>query len=218
MFNGSRQSNNFTANAGGVGRHGTRRYLRCRVQECLARRGAAVTGHEIGHYVLKHTWWRHPVLSRSPPSSCSGWPTGLPVVRRGVRKHRANLAEPRGIPVLFFMVSLFGLLGITALQHLQPNPGDAGGRVFPPDGKPARRLVDVAREDRRISLPAAGQDRGGHILRSPVGRGAGAAGDGMEGRASGAANPLARQKKNPLESAGLWLVAGVGFEPATFRL
>lgn len=56
VFDGSRQSNNFTANAGGLGSA-----ARIAISD-VALKGAsldevkAVTGHEIGHYVLGHTW------------------------------------------------------------------------------------------------------------------------------------------------------------------
>jgi STE24 endopeptidase len=56
MFDGSRQSNNFTANVSGIG-HSARIAI-----SDVALKGAsldevkAVTGHEIGHYVLGHIW------------------------------------------------------------------------------------------------------------------------------------------------------------------
>ncbi len=56
IYDGSRQSNNFTANAGGIGSA-----ARIAISD-VALKGAsldevkAVTGHEIGHYVLGHTW------------------------------------------------------------------------------------------------------------------------------------------------------------------
>jgi Zn-dependent protease with chaperone function len=56
VCDGSRQSNNFTANAGAVGG-----MARIAISD-VAFKGASldevktVTGHEIGHYVLGHTW------------------------------------------------------------------------------------------------------------------------------------------------------------------
>src|SRR5207253_8471295 len=57
MFNGSRQSNNFTANAGGVGNTARVAISDVALKNASLDEVRAVTGHEIGHYVLKHTWW-----------------------------------------------------------------------------------------------------------------------------------------------------------------
>ena len=57
MFNGSRQSNNFTANAGGVGSTARVAISDVAFKNATLDEVRAVTGHEIGHYVLKHTWW-----------------------------------------------------------------------------------------------------------------------------------------------------------------
>src|SRR5206468_5134936 len=57
MYNGSRQSNNFTANAGGVGNTARVAISDVALKNASLDEVRAVTGHEIGHYVLKHTWW-----------------------------------------------------------------------------------------------------------------------------------------------------------------
>ena len=57
MYNGSRQSNNFTANAGGVGSTARVAISDVAFKNASLDEVRAVTGHEIGHYVLKHTWW-----------------------------------------------------------------------------------------------------------------------------------------------------------------
>src|SRR6185503_20062681 len=57
MYNGSRQSNNFTANAGGVGNTARVAISDVAMKTASLDEVRAVTGHEIGHYVLKHTWW-----------------------------------------------------------------------------------------------------------------------------------------------------------------
>ena len=110
MFNGSRQSNNFTANAGGVGSTARVAISDVALKNANLDEVRAVTGHEIGHYVLKHTWWGilfdfgrggSPVLDRG---------ADLSVVREALSAALASLAEPRGIPVLIFMVSFFGLV------------------------------------------------------------------------------------------------------------
>jgi STE24 endopeptidase len=115
MFNGSRQSNNFTANAGGVG--GTARVAISDVafKNASLDEVRAVTGHEIGHYVLKHSWWG--ILFFSVTAIILFWIADRTYPRFArLFGSTARLAEPRGIPVLLFMVSLFGLLALPFLN------------------------------------------------------------------------------------------------------
>ncbi len=101
MFDGSRQSNNFTANAGGIGST-----ARVAISDVAFRNAAldevrAVTGHEIGHYVLKHTWWG--LLFYSFAAMILFWLADrtFPWFARKFGSN-AGLAEPRGVAVLLF--------------------------------------------------------------------------------------------------------------------
>ena len=109
MFNGSRQSNNFTANAGGVGNTARVAISDVAIGKASLDEVRAVTGHEIGHYVLKHTWYG--ILFYSLAAIVLFWiaERTFPWFARRFGSS-ASLAEPRGIPVLIFMVSLFGLV------------------------------------------------------------------------------------------------------------
>ena len=109
MFNGSRQSNNFTANAGGVGSTARVAISDVAFKNASLDEVRAVTGHEIGHYVLKHTWWG--ILFYSIAAIALFWlaERTYPWFARKF-KSTATLAEPRGIAILFFMISLLGLL------------------------------------------------------------------------------------------------------------
>jgi STE24 endopeptidase len=109
MFNGSRQSNNFTANAGGIGSTARVAISDVAFKNASLDEVRAVTGHEIGHYVLKHTWWG--VLFYSLAAIILFWLADLlfPRFARAFGS-TASLGEPRGVPVLLFMVSLFGLV------------------------------------------------------------------------------------------------------------
>jgi len=109
MFNGSRQSNNFTANAGGVGSTARVAISDVALKNANLDEVRAVTGHEIGHYVLKHTWYG--ILFYSLAAIVLFWiaERTFPWFARRFGSS-ATLAEPRGIPVLIFMVSLFGLV------------------------------------------------------------------------------------------------------------
>jgi STE24 endopeptidase len=109
MFNGSRQSNNFTANAGGVGSTARVAISDVAFKNATLDEVRAVTGHEIGHYVLKHTWWG--ILFYSIAAIFLFWIADRIFPRFAkMFGSTATLSEPRGIPVLIFMVSLFGLL------------------------------------------------------------------------------------------------------------
>ena len=109
MYNGSRQSNNFTANAGGVGSTARVAISDVALKNASLDEVRAVTGHEIGHYVLKHTWWG--ILVSTIGALILFW-----LIDRlfpwFVRRFgsRAALPDPRGLPVLLFMFTLFGVV------------------------------------------------------------------------------------------------------------
>jgi STE24 endopeptidase len=109
MYNGSRQSNNFTANAGGVGSTARVAISDIALKNASLDEVRAVTGHEIGHYVLKHTWWG--LLVTSVGAILLFWLADLlfPRVAR-LFGTSATIAEPRGLPVLGFIVALLTLL------------------------------------------------------------------------------------------------------------
>jgi STE24 endopeptidase len=111
MFNGSRQSNNFTANAGGVGSTARVAISDVAFKNASLDEVRAVTGHEIGHYVLKHTWWG--ILFFSLGAIILFWIADrtFPWFARRFGS-TASLAEPRGIPILVFMASLLGLVSL----------------------------------------------------------------------------------------------------------
>ena len=117
VFDGSRQSNNFTANVAGLG--GTARIAISDV----AFKGAsldevkAVTGHEIGHYVLGHVW--RLVIAVTVLALVFFWLADrlYPRFARAFGSCAA-LADPTGLPVLLFLVALFGLLAQPAFNAL----------------------------------------------------------------------------------------------------
>jgi STE24 endopeptidase len=115
MYNGSRQSNNFTANAGGVGSTARVAISDVAFKNASLDEVRAVTGHEIGHYVLKHTWWG--VLFFSITAMILFW-LAEKLYPRFARAFGtdAPIADPRGIPVLFFLISFFGFIGMPVLN------------------------------------------------------------------------------------------------------
>ena len=111
MYNGSRQSNNFTANAGGVGNTARVAISDVAFKNATLDEVRAVTGHEIGHYVLKHTWWGILFYSIASVILFFIADRTFPWFARRFGSS-AGLAEPRGLPVLLFMVSLLGVLSL----------------------------------------------------------------------------------------------------------
>ena len=109
MFNGSRQSNNFTANAGGVGSTARVAISDVALKNASLDEVRAVTGHEIGHYVLKHTWWGILFYTVSALILFLIADRTFPWFARRFGSSAA-LVEPRGLPILMFMVSLFGVV------------------------------------------------------------------------------------------------------------
>ena len=109
MYNGSRQSNNFTANAGGVGSTARVAISDVALKNANLDEVRAVTGHEIGHYVLKHTWWG--ILFLSIGAIILFWLADLLFPRLArLFGSTATISDPRGVAVLGFIVSLLGFL------------------------------------------------------------------------------------------------------------
>jgi len=109
VYDGSRQSNNFTANVSGVAGS-----ARIAISD-VAFKGAsldevrAVTGHEIGHYVLHHVWRSVVVLSLLAVLFFFLADRLYPRFARAFGS-RARLADPEGLPVVVFMISVMSLL------------------------------------------------------------------------------------------------------------
>lgn len=117
VFDGSRQSNNFTANAGGVGPT-----ARIAISD-VAFKGAsleevkAVTGHEIGHYVLHHAWRGVLMLSVLAMLAFFAADRSYPWFAR-VFGSGARLESPVSLAVVLFMVSAFGTLATPVTNSL----------------------------------------------------------------------------------------------------
>lgn len=109
VYDGSRQSNNFTANVAGLAGS-----ARIAISD-VAFKGAsldevkAVTGHEIGHYVLRHVWRTVLMLSALAIVFFFVADRSFPYFARAFGS-RTAIGDPVGLPVLIFMMSLFLLL------------------------------------------------------------------------------------------------------------
>ena len=126
VFDGSRQSNNFTANVSGIAGS-----ARIAISD-VAFKGAsldevkAVTGHEIGHYVLGHVWRTVFLMSALAIVFFFVADRLFPRFARAFGS-TSRVDEPTGLPVLAFMVSLFFLLAqplINASIRMGENEAD----------------------------------------------------------------------------------------------
>ena len=147
VYDGSRQSNNFTANVSGIAGS-----ARIAISD-VAFKGAsleevqAVTGHEIGHYVLGHVWRTVMLLSVLAVLFFFAADRTFPGFARAFGS-RASVSDPRGLPVLAFMASLLLLLAqpvVNGMSRLGENEADQYSleTVNLPDGL-ASALVKTA--------------------------------------------------------------------------
>jgi STE24 endopeptidase len=127
VYDGSRQSNNFTANVSGV--FGSARIAISDV----ALKGAsldevrAVTGHEIGHYALGHVWRLVAVVALVALAGFWLADRLYPRVARWFGA-RAPLADPAGLPILLLIVSALALVAqplLNAVTRLGEREADA---------------------------------------------------------------------------------------------
>lgn len=115
VYDGSRQSNNFTANVSGL--FGSKRIAISDV----ALKGAsldevkAVTGHEIGHYVSGHIWRMVGVLVLLAMTLFFLADRLFPRFAR-LFGSNAEIGDPKGLPVLIFIVGFLGLFALPAMN------------------------------------------------------------------------------------------------------
>jgi STE24 endopeptidase len=159
MFDGSRQSNNFTANVTGVLGSGRIAISDVALDQASLDEVIAVTGHEIGHYVLGHVWRFVALFSVLTM-------IGFYLANRFFARvsfvfgSDAGIGDPKGLPVLLFLVSVLATLAQPALNGVArsgENEADAYSlrTVNQPDAL-ARALVRTA--DYRYPRPSTLQE------------------------------------------------------------
>ncbi len=109
VYNGSRQSNNFTANAGGLGAAARIAISDVAFKSASLDEVKAVTGHEIGHYVLGHVWRGVGMLTVLAMLFFYLADRLFPLFARGFGAV-GGIAQPATLPVLLFIVGVLGLL------------------------------------------------------------------------------------------------------------
>lgn len=117
LFDGSRQSNNFTANVSGV--FGTARIAISDVamKQASLDEVKAVTGHEVGHYVAGHIWRIVGLFSGLAIAGFFLADRLFPFFARSFGS-QASVGNPTGLPVLIFVVSLFMLFAQPAINAM----------------------------------------------------------------------------------------------------
>ncbi len=117
LFDGSRQSNNFTANVSGLGSAARIAISDVAMKQASVDEVRAVTGHEIGHYVLHHVWWIVGILAVVAMVFFFLADRLFAPFARAFGSD-ARLEDARGIPVLLFIVSLLSLLAQPVINTL----------------------------------------------------------------------------------------------------
>ena len=105
MYDGSRQSNNFTANVAGIGSSARIAISDVALKEADLDEVKAVTGHEIGHYVSGHVWWVVLLLSlQIVIAFLVADKLFVPVAR--LFRASEDVKNPTSLPVLILLVGV----------------------------------------------------------------------------------------------------------------
>ena len=117
MFDGSRQSNNFTANVSGVFGSARIAISDVALKQASLDEVKAVTGHEIGHYVLGHVWR---IVFLFAGLAMLGFFLADRLFGRvaALFGSKAQVSDAEGLPILLFIVSVLGLLAQPLLNSV----------------------------------------------------------------------------------------------------
>lgn len=117
MFDGSRQSNNFTANVSGVFGSARIAISDVAMKQASLDEVKAVTGHEIGHYVLGHVWR---IVFLIAGLAMLGFFLADRLFDRvaALFGSTAKVGDAEGLPVLLFIVSVLGVLAQPVLNSV----------------------------------------------------------------------------------------------------
>lgn len=117
MFDGSRQSNNFTANVSGVFGSARIAISDVAMKQASLDEVKAVTGHEVGHYVLGHVWR---IVFLFAGLAMVGFFLADRMFGRvaSLFGSQAQVSDPEGLPILLFIVSVLGLFAQPVLNSV----------------------------------------------------------------------------------------------------
>ena len=117
MYDGSRQSNNFTANVSGIGGSARIAISDVAMDEASLDEVKAVTGHEIGHYVLGHVWRMIAIVGVMALIAFFLTDKTYSWFARKFGSD-AELSDVRGLAILSFVIGLFFTLAQPALNGI----------------------------------------------------------------------------------------------------
>lgn len=117
VYDGSRQSNNFTANVSGVLGSARIAISDVALGEASLDEVKAVTGHEVGHYVLGHIWRSVAVFSILAILMFFLADRLYPRVARWMGSNAA-LGDAAGLPVLMAIITTLGMFAVPVTNTL----------------------------------------------------------------------------------------------------
>ena len=186
VVDASRQTKKISANVAGLGstaRVAMNDNLLATRDDPMIR---SVMGHEMGHYLLGHVWTLVGGLALIVLVGflVLQWAVPVLVRRHGARWGVPAVHDPAVVPLAAIVFAVYGLLA-TPLQNTLVRNTEAQADIFGAERRARARRVRARRAHFiAISQAGAGRDRGGAVLRSPVGPGADPDGDALEGRTS----------------------------------
>jgi STE24 endopeptidase len=128
MYDGSRQSDRFTANVSGLGPSARIAIADVALKEASLAEVRAVTGHEAGHYKLGHVW-RYVVIFPLLAMAFFFLLDRLFAPTARALGSDARLDEPRGLPVFAVVGSILGLL-VTPLTNTLTRVGETEADIY----------------------------------------------------------------------------------------
>jgi STE24 endopeptidase len=128
MYDGSRQSDRFTANVSGLGPSARIAIADVALKEASLAEVRAVTGHEAGHYKLGHIW-RYVVIFPLLAMLFFFLLDRLFAPTARLLGSDATLDEPRGLPVFAVVGSVLGLL-VTPVTNTITRVGEIEADIY----------------------------------------------------------------------------------------
>jgi STE24 endopeptidase len=117
IYDGSRQSNNFTANVSGVFGSARIAISDVALKQASLDEVKAVTGHEVGHYVEGHIWRTVGILCLLATVGFFLAERLFPFFARAFGS-KATISDPVGLPVVVFIFGILALLGQPAINAM----------------------------------------------------------------------------------------------------
>jgi STE24 endopeptidase len=128
MYDGSRQSDRFTANVSGLGPSARIAISDVALKEASLAEVRAVTGHEAGHYKLGHIW-RYVAIFPLLAMLFFFLLDRLFAPAARILGSDATLDEPRGLPVFAVVGSVLGLI-ITPITNTITRVGETEADIY----------------------------------------------------------------------------------------